>query len=107
MSEQATRCSTWWRGRRCRRLGKQFHHSEAPGQFWDAVAYDHRSILTAVRARDPEAARAEARAHLGRLRSMYDAIGACDDPDVDPVGQAHLPAANGASARGSHGSHAG
>ena len=76
-------------------LGKRFARGEAPGQFWDDVVHDHRAILTAVRARDPEAARAQARAHLGRLRSMYDAIGARDDSDLDSVGLAHPPATNG------------
>ena len=76
-------------------LGQRFSRGEAPPEFWDDVVHDHREILAAVRARDPEAAKAQARAHLGRLRSMYEAIGAhsTDDDASEADGTRPGPAA--------------
>jgi DNA-binding FadR family transcriptional regulator len=43
----------------------------APAGFWRQVDTDHRTLLRAISAADPSAARATARAHLAHMRGAY------------------------------------
>jgi GntR family transcriptional repressor for pyruvate dehydrogenase complex len=57
-----------------RTLTTRFNRGEADVTFWDAVVDDHRLIVEAVEARDPDRARELTAAHLSRLRGTYVAI---------------------------------
>jgi DNA-binding FadR family transcriptional regulator len=52
-------------------LRDRFLRDRAPASFWSRVHRDHAAVLAAIEARDPDAATAEMRAHLGRLAGTY------------------------------------
>jgi GntR family transcriptional repressor for pyruvate dehydrogenase complex len=52
---------------------------KAPDGFWQRVDAEHRALLRAIAAGDPEAAEAAARAHLRQVRDSYAEVEVCLD----------------------------